>query len=109
MAPPSGRFNVAELFDRSPTHPREALEFSGLALGETLAAKKVEARGGLLVIDLKTGDTVHWLRVEGVVEELYDVVALPGTRRPMALGFKTDEIRRTITLADPPSPLLSAS
>jgi hypothetical protein len=27
-----------------------------------------------------------------------DVVALPGVRRPMALGFKTDEIRRLISV-----------
>ena len=37
------------------------------------------------------------------VEELYDVAVLPGVVRPMALGFKTDEIRRIITLP-PASP-----
>ena len=31
--------------------------------------------------------------IEGVVEELYDVVALPGVLRPMAIGFRADEIR----------------
>ena len=72
--------------------------FSGLPLEEKLQARGADARCGLLVIDLKTGDIVEWLRLEGVVEELYDVVALPGTRRAMALGFKTDEIRRIITL-----------
>ncbi len=36
--------------------------------------------------------------MEGIVEELYDVVTLPGVRRPMALGFKTDEIRRTLSM-----------
>ncbi len=46
------------------------------------------------------GDIVHWLRIDGVVEELYDVVALPGVVRPMALGFKIDEIRRTISVGD---------
>jgi len=50
------------------------------------------------VIDLRSGDAVHWLRFEGVVDELYDVVALPGVRRPMALGFKTDEIRRVLSV-----------
>lgn len=44
------------------------------------------------------GDIVHWLRIEGIVEELYDVSVLPGVRQPMALGFKSDEIRRTITI-----------
>jgi hypothetical protein len=41
---------------------------------------------------------VHWLSIEGIVRELYDVVVLPGVARPMALGFKTDEIRRTISV-----------
>ena len=42
----------------------------------------------------------HWLRIEGMVRELYDVVVLPGVRRPMALGFKSDEIQRTIAVDD---------
>lgn len=72
--------------------------FSGLALDENLRTRDAEARCGLLVIDLRTGDIVHWLRIEGVVEELYDVAVLPGVHRPMAVGFKTDEIRRVITI-----------
>jgi hypothetical protein len=50
------------------------------------------------VIDLNSGDVVHWLRLEGMVSELYDVVVLPGVARPMALGFKTDEIQRLLTI-----------
>jgi len=52
------------------------------------------------VIDLDTGDIVHSIRLGGIVEELYDVVILPGVKRPMALGFKSDEIRRVITLPE---------
>ncbi|MBO1346329.1 MAG: hypothetical protein EBE86_002500 [Hormoscilla sp. GUM202] len=37
-------------------------------------------------------------RIEGLVAELYDVAVLPGVRRPMAIGFKTDEIRRILTI-----------
>ena len=45
----------------------------------------------------------HHLRdtAEGVIEELYDVALLQGVRRPMALGLKTDEIRRVITIGEP--------
>jgi uncharacterized protein (TIGR03032 family) len=78
---------------------RENRTFQGLALDEELARRQVEPRCGLQVIDLRSGDVVHWLRIEGVVTELYDVVVLPGVVRPMALGFKTDEIRRVITIA----------
>jgi hypothetical protein len=51
------------------------------------------------VIDLRTGAIVHWLRIEGIIEELYDVVVLPGVTRPTAIGFVTDEIRRVISVA----------
>ncbi len=78
--------------------PRENKTFSGLPLNETLVAKKVQPRCGLLVIDLRSGDIVHSLRIEGVVEELYDVAVLHGVHRPMAIGFKTDEIRRFLTI-----------
>jgi uncharacterized protein (TIGR03032 family) len=80
--------------------PRHNKTFSGLALDETLTAKNADARAGLQVIDLNNGDAVHWLRIEGVIEEMYDVVVLPNVQRPMVLGFKLDEIRRVITIGD---------
>lgn len=80
--------------------PRHNKTFSGLPLDENLKAKQAEPRCGIQVIDLRTGDAVHWLRFEGMVTELYDVVALPGIRRPMALGFKTDEIRRVLSIEE---------
>jgi hypothetical protein len=52
----------------------------------------------LKAIDLRSGDIVHWLNIQGIVEEFYDVAVLPGVVRPTALGFKSDEIRRVITI-----------
>ena len=80
--------------------PRHNNTFSGLPLDEALKSRQAEARCGVQVIDLRTGDAVHWLRFEGMVDELYDVITLPGVRRPMALGFKTDEIRRVISIEE---------
>ena len=80
------------------SRPRHNKTFSGLALDDELKKREVEPRCGLMVIDLRSGDIVHWLRLEGVVEELYDVVVLPGVARPMALGLVSDEIRRTVSL-----------
>jgi uncharacterized protein (TIGR03032 family) len=80
--------------------PRHNKTFSGLPLDARLNERKAEPRCGIHVIDLRSGDVVHWLRFEGLVEELYDVVTLPGARRPMALGFKTDEIRRVISVGE---------
>ncbi len=78
--------------------PRENKTFTGLALDDNLAERAAQARCQVAVIDLRTFDLVHWLQIEGVVQELYDVVVLPDVRRPMALGFKTDEIRRTLSV-----------
>jgi uncharacterized protein (TIGR03032 family) len=80
--------------------PRHDPTFKGLPLQEKLNELKVSPRCGLLVIDLTSGDTVEWLRLEEPVRELYDVLALPGVRRPRLVGFKTDEIR-TRVWADP--------
>jgi uncharacterized protein (TIGR03032 family) len=79
---------------------RHTKSLSGLALDDRLAAKDAVAKCGLLVIDLKTGDIVHSLNIEGVVNELYDVAVLPQVRRPMAIGFRSDEIRRVITVGE---------
>ena len=80
------------------SEPRHNKTFQGLPLDEKLIAKKATPRCGLLVIDLKTGDIVHSLRIQGVIEELYDVAILPNFRRPMAIGFRSEEIRRMITV-----------
>jgi uncharacterized protein (TIGR03032 family) len=81
--------------------PRENRTFTGLPLDDELVRRDAEPRCGLMVVDLRSGDAVHWLRIEGVVEELYDVAVLPGVRRPMAIGLQTDEIRRMITVGAP--------
>ena len=77
---------------------RENRTFDDLEFGERLTELDTDARCGLHVVDLETGNTIHWVRIEGVVRELYDVAVLPGVRRAMAIGFKGDEIERVITL-----------
>ena len=82
------------------SRPRHDKTFGGLALDEELTRRGSSARCGLQVIDLRSGDVIHWVRIEGMVSELYDVVALPGVVRPMAFGFRTDEIQRTLAIGD---------
>ncbi len=79
---------------------RENRTFQGLPLDQALASRGAEPRCGLLVVDTKTGDTVEWVRIEGVVRELYDVATLPGVRNPAAIGFKTDEIQRVLSIEE---------
>jgi len=90
-----GDFAIAGL-----SKPRDNKTFTGLPLQERLEEKNAEAQCGLQIINLNTGDVVNWLKIEGIVEELYDVVALPEVRRPMALGFKTDEIRHMLIVGE---------
>jgi uncharacterized protein (TIGR03032 family) len=77
---------------------RENRTFSGLPLDEALTSRGAEARCGLLVIDLKSGDTVEWVRIEGVVREMFDVAVMPGVVNPAMIGFKTDEVLRVISI-----------
>ena len=61
-----------------------------------LAAKQAKPRCGLQVIDLRTGDSPHWVRLSGTVDELYDVAVLPEAALPKAIGFQTDEVRHHV-------------
>lgn len=77
---------------------RENRTFQDLPLDAALARNGAEARCGVIVVDTRNGDTIAWVRLEGVVRELYDAAFIPGVRNPSALGFKSDEILRVITI-----------
>ena len=80
---------------------RENRTFSGLDLNDNLTKRKVEARCGVFVVDLSTGDLVQWVRLEGAVFDIYDVAVIPGVVRPMALGLRQEAIHRTISIGGP--------
>ncbi len=85
----------------SLSQPRHDKTFDGLPLNAELEKRDASAQCGLQVIDLNNGEIAHWLKVENEVAEIYDVVALSGTLRPMALGLKSDEIQRLLVLDEP--------
>lgn len=70
--------------------------FGGLALETRLQAQNQTSQCGLMVIDIDSGEIQHALRIEGAVEELFDIVALPGVRQPRASGFQDDDIDRLV-------------
>lgn len=78
--------------------PRQNKTFSGLRLDAELEKRKIEPRCGIYVVDLATGDIAHSLSMEGVVSELYDVIALPGKSQPAAVGPFGSELRRMISV-----------
>ena len=77
--------------------PRK-LGFIGLDLEENLKARDAHPRCAVFIININSGDIVHWLTFESHITELYDVAFLPGARRAMHLGFQTNEIRQMITM-----------
>ena len=89
---------------------RENRTFAGLALDDALRAHDADARTGLLVIDTRTGAIVEWVRIEGVIDELFDVAFLSGVRNAKVIGTKGKEINRMISVApemlpdEPPIP-----
>jgi uncharacterized protein (TIGR03032 family) len=86
------------------SHPRGNKTFQGLPLEQNLKEHGATPRAGLHVINLSTGATEQWLRIEGTITELYDIAVLPKVIRPMALGFKTDEIQHLLTVDQTPEP-----
>ena len=78
--------------------PRENRTFSGLPLDAALQARSTDPRSGLAIIDLDNGDMTGWVRIEGIVRELYDVAVLPGVRRPSLIGCRTDEVRYVLSI-----------
>jgi uncharacterized protein (TIGR03032 family) len=57
-----------------------------LPLHETMAATGAALCCGLLVIDLRNGDIVQWLRLRGDVTELFDVGVIANIRCPRGIG-----------------------
>lgn len=81
--------------------PRDNKTFSGLALDDALAQKGISPKCGLYFIDLKSGSIIHSMVFSGVVTELYDVVVLPGIKKPALLGPTSTELKRTLSVPAP--------
>lgn len=71
--------------------PRDA-RFDGLHLDHELRARGEHAWCGVLLINLTTGSIDGWLRLDGSIEELFDVAVLPGIRCPRSLAPGTREL-----------------
>ncbi len=78
--------------------PRDEQTFTDLPLERELERRGAQPRCGLMVVDVRTGDTAHWLRIEGVVNEIHGVAALGGTARPGLVGVIGDEVNRLISI-----------
>lgn len=72
--------------------------FEGIPLAERLAAH--ERACGVWVVDTRDGRTVAFVRFEGVVQEIFDVLMLPGMRYPELLEPEADLVSGSFELSD---------
>ena len=76
--------------------PREGA-FSGLALQDELKKRDGEPWCGVCIVDLRSGDVVEWIRLNGAIKELFDVAVIAETHCPMALGVSSPDIQSLIS------------
>ena len=75
-------------------------QFTGLPLEERLTAEGNPSGGcGLRVIDLASGEILHSLDCPEPMDELFDLVVLPGVRQPRALGLQGEDIDCLVKVA----------
>lgn len=77
---------------------RENKTFQGLALDEALKTRNAMPRCGLLIVDINSGQSIEWVRLEGIVKELFDVTYIPNSQCPSAIGLKGSEILKILSI-----------
>jgi uncharacterized protein (TIGR03032 family) len=75
--------------------PRDST-FSDLPLQNEISKRDGEAWCGVFIVNLRHGEIVEWIKLDGQVSELFDVTVVPGAACPMSLGPNTLEIENTI-------------
>ncbi|KPA12374.1 hypothetical protein MHK_007419 [Candidatus Magnetomorum sp. HK-1] len=66
---------------------RSRTVLSDLELDKRLEEKNTDSRCGLFIVDIHTGNVLHWLEFEGLISELYDVQILKNTSCPTLFTF----------------------
>lgn len=79
---------------------------TGLPIQGELARRGGAPWCGVAIIDLRTGDMVQWLRLDGMLTELFDVAVIPEIACPMAIGPDAPEMRDLISFDAEFAPLI---
>jgi uncharacterized protein (TIGR03032 family) len=85
--------------------PRDGA-FAGLQLQDELKKRDGEPWCGVCIVDLRSGDLVEWIRLNGAIKELFDVTVIPEVRCPMALGVQSADIQSLISFEPEFGPLV---
>lgn len=71
--------------------------FEGLPIGEEMERRNLSPMCAVMIVDLKAREIVEWLTLEGDVQELFTVVAMPGVKCPGCVGPATPDFPVRIT------------
>ena len=71
--------------------------FTDLAIEGEMSRRSATPMCGVLIIDLRHGEIVEWVKLEGDVTELFAVELMPGVTCPMSIGPGTSEFDDVIT------------
>jgi len=66
--------------------------------GVPLAERRDQLRCGVVVIDLRSGQTVASLEFQTAVEEIFDVQLIPNVRFPEVVGFQKESLLHTFII-----------
>lgn len=75
-------------------------KFKDLAIQTGLEERQLDAKCGILIVDTRTGRTVHSILLGGKFTEMFDVAVMPGVRNPMTIGPATVEMIGAVTVGD---------
>jgi len=78
----AGNFAIVAL-----SHLRETDAAGSPRVREILEQRTCPSQCGIMVVDLKRGEPVHWLRFGTAINEISDLQAVSRVRQPAALGF----------------------
>lgn len=88
--------------------PRDGT-FQGLQLDENIKARDGEPWCGIYIINMRSGDIVEWIKIDGHIKELFDVAVIPNARCPMSIAMASPEIQSMITIENGFAPITIAS
>jgi uncharacterized protein (TIGR03032 family) len=78
--------------------PRDKSVIKHVELEALLAEKGQSQSCGIFVVNWKTGKLVHFVRISGQVQEIYDVAVLANTFRPRALSLDDDLVETMLNI-----------
>ena len=85
--------------------PRENSGIKHVELEDKLASTGESQACGIFVVNWRTGRLVHFVRITGGVQEVYDVAVLPETFRPQARAIDDERVETLLNIGPEEGPL----